>query len=108
MRQTGWILSAVVTLGAACATPDETATVDQASSHDDDRSCDWDQWGHGASHDGAACVRGQRPDNTLASFVFDPFVPQESAETFGELLVHYQVPLNDDDSVYMMEKSGTY
>ena len=108
MRQTGWILPAVVTLGAACATPDETTTVDQASSHDDDRSCGWDQWGRAASHDGSACVRGQRPDNTLASFTFDPFVPQESAEAFGDLFVHYQVPLEDDDSVYMMEKTGTY
>ena len=39
---------------------------------------------------------------------YNPFVAQEQAEFFGELLGHYQAPLLEDDDVYMEFKTGTY
>jgi hypothetical protein len=75
----------------------------------DDDHCAWTQWGQSAAHDGQACVRGQAPTNVLHHVVYDPFEFQEMSETFGDLFIHYQVPLNDDDNnFYMMQKGGTY
>src|SRR5215470_1143517 len=70
--------------------------------------CSWDQWGRSAAHDGEMCAVGQPANRKLASVVFDPFVDQEMAESFG-LLAHYQVPLIDEDeNVFMMVRKGTY
>jgi hypothetical protein len=71
--------------------------------------CAWSQWGQSATHDGQACVAGQAPATTLDHIVYDPFEFQEMAEGGGDLFIHYQVPLNDDDgNFYMMHKGGTY
>jgi hypothetical protein len=43
-----------------------------------------------------------------ADVVYDPFAPQEIAESEGSLLVHFQAPLVDGNSVYMERKSGAY
>src|SRR5262249_5633941 len=42
------------------------------------------------------------------SITYDPLVPDEMAANDGELLAHYQVPLIDDDRVFMEFKTGTY
>jgi hypothetical protein len=71
--------------------------------------CTWSQWGQSAAHDGQSCVGGQQPTNVLDHIVYDPFEFQEIADSFGDLFIHYQVPLNDDDgNFYMMQKGGTY
>ncbi len=71
--------------------------------------CDaWHQWGNNASHDGSSCVSGQPLHTALSSMVYDPFLPQETADAGGNLLVHYQAPLIDGDDLYMMTKHGTY
>jgi hypothetical protein len=71
--------------------------------------CSWTQWGQGATHEGQTCITGQKPERVLDHIVYDPFEFQEMAEGFGDLFVHYQVPLNDDDgNFYMMQKGGTY
>ncbi|HET9158652.1 MAG TPA: hypothetical protein VFN91_18400 [Myxococcaceae bacterium] len=75
---------------------------------DDDR-CGWDQWGGSAAHDGQACARAQPQRRELAHIVYDKWEFLELAEGFGDLFVHYQVPLTDDDgNVFMMSKAGTY
>ncbi|HEX3766315.1 MAG TPA: hypothetical protein VHW23_46805 [Kofleriaceae bacterium] len=68
----------------------------------------WRQWGNNAAHIGASCVRGQPLAGQLSSTVYDPFLAQEIADTFGVLFVHYQTPLIDGDDLYMMTKKGTY
>ena len=71
--------------------------------------CGWTQWGQSAAHDGGSCARGQEPRTVLDHIVYDPFQVQEIREGGGDLFVHYQVPLNDDDgNFYMMQKSGAY
>jgi hypothetical protein len=71
--------------------------------------CDsWQQWGNSASHQGASCVRGQPLDTRLSDMVYDPFVADEVADARGALIIHYQAPLIDGDSLYMMTKRGTY
>jgi len=69
---------------------------------------DWLQWGQNAQHTGRALVLGQNPSHILADLVYDPFVPQEQAEEFGDLLAHYQAPLVQDQDVFMEFKSGKY
>ena len=69
---------------------------------------DWLQWGQNAQHTGRALVIGQNPSHILADLVYDPFVPQEQAEEFGDLLAHYQAPLVQDQDVFMEFKSGKY
>jgi hypothetical protein len=44
----------------------------------------------------------------LADIVYDPFVAQEQAEFFGDLVAHYQATLTDGNDFYMESKSGTY
>jgi hypothetical protein len=71
--------------------------------------CTWSQWGRDATHGGQSCARGQAPTNILDHTVYDPFEFQEIADSFGDLFVHYQVPLDDGlGNYFMMQKGGTY
>jgi len=74
------------------------------------RSDDWGQWGRNAQHTGATNVVGQRAQDLLDDIIYDPFVEAEKADpdAGGDLLVHYQVPLLDNDDVFMEFKSGTF
>jgi len=76
---------------------------------DDREACSWDQWGQSAAHDGQTCVRAQKPTRELAHIVYDPFQTLEIADGGGDLFVHYQAPLTDDEgNFFMMTKTGTY
>src|SRR5215472_9488029 len=68
----------------------------------------WPQWGQNPQHSGTINAVGQSPDHMLARLTYDPFVPQEQAENFGELLAHYQAPLTDGQDVFMEFTSGAY
>ena len=68
----------------------------------------WSQWGQDAQHQGLVSIAGQQINNILADIIYDPFVPQEQAESGGELLAHYQSTLIDGNSFYMVQKSGHY
>jgi outer membrane protein assembly factor BamB len=68
----------------------------------------WSQWGLNAQHHSFVDAAGQSLDQILASTVYDPFVAQEQADTGGELLAHYQVPLLRGSDVFMEFKTGTY
>ena len=68
----------------------------------------WLQWGQNPQHSGSIAVQGQSPNETLAKMTYDPFVAQEQAENFGELLAHYQAPLTNGRDVFMEFTSGTY
>jgi hypothetical protein len=106
--------------GTSCMAPtDEGSTSVETASPEagsvaselglEDRTCAWTQWGQNAAHVGQACVRGQQPTRILDHLVYDPFEFQEMSQTFGALLVHYQVPLNDGNgNFYMLQKGGTY
>ncbi|HSS77702.1 MAG TPA: hypothetical protein VLV54_13275 [Thermoanaerobaculia bacterium] len=67
---------------------------------------DWAQWGRNAQHTSTTNAVGQRAVRLLADVVYDPFVNAE--KSFGDLLVHYQVPLLDGNSVFMEFKSGAF
>jgi outer membrane protein assembly factor BamB len=70
---------------------------------------DWSQWGRTAQHGGAVDVAGQPLEAIAASIVYDPFVDFLKQVRSGNLLVHYPVPLVDQDGfVYMSFKSGSY
>ena len=69
---------------------------------------DWPQWGQNPQHSGSIATVGQSPNRKLASLIYDPFVAQEQAENFGELITHYQVPLTDGQDVFMEFISGKY
>ena len=69
---------------------------------------DWPQWGGNPAHQGSSAAAGQPPVSLLADVVYDPFVGLEEAESNGNLLVHYAVPLLDATGVYLAFKSGTY
>ncbi len=69
---------------------------------------DWPQWGRDPGHTGAASVQGQPLSAILADVVYDPFVEQAKADTSGDLLAHYAVPLLDGSDVYMVFKTGQY
>jgi hypothetical protein len=69
---------------------------------------DWAQWGHTSLHNSATSAIGQSPTAKLADIIFDPFVSKEKAESGGELLAHYQVPLVDGNSVFLEVKTGKY
>ena len=73
-------------------------------------SQDWAQWGKNPQHTGFTTAVGQTATHILADVVYDPFVDAEKADPngFGDLLVHYQVPLLDGNNVYMEFKSGTF
>ena len=68
----------------------------------------WAQWGQNAQHTGSALAVGQTLQHKYAVIQYDPFVPQEMAESGGALLTHYQVALINGSSVFMEFKSGTY
>jgi hypothetical protein len=69
---------------------------------------DWPQWGRTSLHTSSIGVQGQNPEVQLANIVYEPFVAQEQAESGGELLAHYQVPLVDNGVVLMEFKTGKY
>ncbi|MFI5104087.1 MAG: hypothetical protein ACHP79_04095, partial [Terriglobales bacterium] len=71
----------------------------------------WPQWGLNPQHtqfDGG--VAGQPLDRNIVNLIYDFNVAAEQADpnTGGGLLVHYQVPLVDDDDVFIESKDGTY
>jgi len=68
----------------------------------------WPQWARTPQHTGSTPAVGQSPNSLLADITFDPFVSQEQAETYGDLLAHYQVPLVDGTKVFLEVKSGIY
>jgi hypothetical protein len=49
----------------------------------------WPQWGRDSQHWGFTPLAGQSPSRILADTVYDPFSPQEQAESGGSLLTHY-------------------
>ena len=69
---------------------------------------DWPQWSRTPQHTGATPAAGQSLKRQLADITFDPFVSQEQAESSGNLLAHYQVPLVDGNRVLLEFKTGTY
>lgn len=75
---------------------------------DDDGPINWLQWGQGPRHQGFVGTEGQEVGSILADVVYDPFTSQEEAATGGDLLVHYQVPLVEGNSVYMEFKTGSF
>ena len=68
----------------------------------------WPQWGRTSLHTSSLGAVGQSAQAQLANITYDPFVSQEKAETGGDLLAHYQVPLVDSPLVLMESKTGTY
>jgi outer membrane protein assembly factor BamB len=69
---------------------------------------EWLQWAQNPQHTGFVAVSGQAPKKQLADIVYDPFVSQEQTEQFGDLVVHYQVPLVNKKHVFMEFKTGTW
>jgi len=72
------------------------------------RGQDWAQWGRTPQHGGATAAVGQPLDAILSVAVNDPFAELKKADSDGELLAHYAVPLVEGDSVYMTFEGGTY
>src|SRR5262245_43646866 len=68
----------------------------------------WPQWALSPQHTGAVSVAGQALNRILTSVTYDPLVPEEMAANGGNLLTHYQVPLIDNEMVFMEFKSGSY
>jgi len=68
----------------------------------------WPQWGANPQHSGMVNVAAQSTVHQLADIVYDHFVPQEQAESGGDLLAHYQATLTNGNDVFMMVKSGNY
>jgi len=68
----------------------------------------WPQWGQNSAHQGFTSAIGQEPTTILADIIYDPFTAGEEADTGGELLVHYQVPILDGQDVFMEFKSGAF
>jgi hypothetical protein len=68
----------------------------------------WSQWAKNPQHTGFIQLSGQSASHKLAEIRYDPFVNQEKRDDFGELIVHYQVPLTKGDSVYMEFKTGKW
>lgn len=68
----------------------------------------WPQWSQNSGHDSSLGVAGQSLTSILVNIVYDPLVSTEQSEGYGDLTVHYQVPLVDGGDVYMEFKSGTY
>lgn len=75
------------------------------------RPPDWAQWGLNAQHtlfDGG--VTGQPLNRNIVNLIYDFNIDAEKADpnAGGDLLVHYQVPLVDGNSVFIESKDGTY
>ena len=68
----------------------------------------WPQWGGGPDHTGQSAAAGQPLAALLTDVLGDPFVELEKAESSGDLLAHYAVPLADDSGFYMAIKGGSY
>jgi hypothetical protein len=68
----------------------------------------WPQWALNPQHTGQVNVSGQPLNQIFTSIVYDPLVPAEMAANANDLLAHYQVPLIDNDFIFMEFKSGTY
>src|ERR1700761_3183346 len=73
----------------------------------------WPQWGRNPQHTGMVNVSGQPLNRKLADIIYDPFTQQEQNENYilyreATLTVHYQATLVDDNSFFMMQKSGSY
>lgn len=68
----------------------------------------WPQWAQNPEHTGTINVVGQDLGQKLVDIVYDPLVPDEQAANGGELLAHYQVPIQDGQDVFMEFKSGDY
>ena len=68
----------------------------------------WPQWALNSQHTGNTTITGQAPDQTIVDILYDPLVPQEQYWSGGDLLVHYQAPLVDNNDVYMVFKSGSF
>jgi outer membrane protein assembly factor BamB len=112
----------LATSTGACGVPDapatdpetvplEARTDSQAAKPDEDLPA-WPQWGQNARHTGSIAVNGQRLRRNLVNVVYDPLVPEEVKATGGDveggLFIHYQVPLVDDEDVFMMFKGGPF
>jgi hypothetical protein len=67
----------------------------------------WRQWAKDALHTGFIQLAGQPASHKLAEIRYDPFVAQEKLDEGGELVVHYQVPLTEGNSVYMEFKTAS-
>ena len=67
----------------------------------------WPQWAKDAQHTGFIQVAGPPASHKLAEIRYDPFVAQEKLDEGGELVVHYQVPLTEGNSVYMEFKTAS-
>jgi len=80
----------------------------RAAGVDAGSSPDWPQWGRTSLHSSSTSARGQSPKAKLADITYDSFVAQEQAESYGDLLAHYQVPLVDGSLVFMEFKTGKY
>src|SRR3954465_9505802 len=98
-------LLALVCAATACSSDNPAAPRPQL---DCSSTTDWTQTGRAPDHAGTVCASGV-PFSGVSTFVLAPNLPQETAETRGSLLVHYQVPLVVGDDVYAAVKSpNTY
>ena len=68
----------------------------------------WTQWGQNAQHTGFSQAIGQAPTRILQDMVYDPFVPEEQADSGGDLLAHYPAALVDGADVFMLRKTGSW
>jgi hypothetical protein len=68
----------------------------------------WLQWAGNPQHTGFTQVTGQSASKILAKIRYDPFVVDEKRDAGGILVVHYQVPLVEGNSVYMEFKTGEW
>src|SRR5260370_35139193 len=68
----------------------------------------WPQWGQNPQRTGMVSNNGDNLDFQVASVTYDPFVSQEQASQGGSLLAHYQSPLIDGSSIYLLSESGTF
>ena len=71
----------------------------------------WAQWALNSQHtlfDGG--VAGQPLNQNIINLIYDFNIDAEKADpnAAGDLLVHYQVPLVDNNDVYIESKDGTY
>jgi hypothetical protein len=64
----------------------------------------WSQFAGNPRHTGDSATIAQPLRNLMADVVYDPLVPSELETNFGELLIHYAVPLLDGDDVFMAFK----
>jgi outer membrane protein assembly factor BamB len=64
----------------------------------------WSQFAGNSRHTGNADVSAQPLGHVMADIVYDPLVPSELEAGYGDLLIHYAVPLLDGDDVFMAFK----